>query len=185
MRCPPACAALLAAFLITSCGTGGHAGHAPPPTPVASASGFNGTDAAWLQLMIPMAGRALPMLDLGARRGSTPEVRELAASLAGAHRDELDRLRELRAAAGLPDVNVHEGHDMPGMATAARLDAMRGARGKAFDRLFLESVRAHLDQSVKVTRGERDSGADPRALAMAADLERTRTEQLKALSAVE
>lgn len=183
MRCFPAYAALLIALLTTACG--GQTGHSPTPPPETAASGFNGTDAAWLQLMIPMAERALPLLELGARRGSTPAVRELGASLAAAHRGELARLRALRVSAGLPGADVHAGHDMPGMTTAERLGALRAARGERFDRMFLERVRAHLDQSLKVTRGERDAGADPRALAAAADLEKTRTGQLRELSAAQ
>ena len=71
---------------------------------------------------------------------------------------------------------------MPGMVTASQLDAMRSADGKAFDGLFLRCLRDRLDQSVLVTRGERDAGADPRALTLAADLERARTTQLTRLN---
>jgi uncharacterized protein (DUF305 family) len=131
--------------------------------------------------MIPMIERTLPMLDLAERQAADPAVGRLASSLAIAHRAELARLTELRQAARLSDVNVHEGHDMPGMVTAAELDAMRSADGKAFDGLFLRCLRDHLDQSMLVTRGERGSGADPRALALAADLERSRTTQLARL----
>ncbi|MGN9780772.1 DUF305 domain-containing protein [Nonomuraea sp. ZG12] len=158
---------------------GGHP--TPAPTVSSPAGGFNGTDAAWVQLMIPMIERTLPMLDLAARQAADPAVGRLASSLATAHRAELARLTELRRAAGLSDVNVHEGHDMPGMVTASELDAMRSADGKAFDGLFLRFLRDHLDQSVLVTRGERGSGADPRALALATDVERSRTTQLARL----
>ncbi len=188
---------LLALLLaIAGCGPGEtpasgghHAAHTAPapttPAPAGSASptgGFNGTDAAWVQLMIPMIERTLPMLDLAERQAADPAVGRLAASLATAHRAELARLAELRRTAGLSDVNVHEGHDMPGMVTASQLDAMRSADGKAFDGLFLRCLRDHLDQSVLVTRGERDAGADPRALTLAADLERARTTQLTRLN---
>lgn len=170
---------------------GGHHASHPAPTPVGSSTapavgpsstgGFNGTDTAWVQLMIPMIERTLPMLDLAERQAADPAVGRLAASLATAHRAELARLAELRRTAGVSDANVHEGHDMPGMVTAAQLDAMRAADGKTFDELFLRCLRDHLDQSVLVTRGERGSGADPRALALAADLERSRTTQLARL----
>lgn len=182
---------LLLALLLTVAGCGApdeerapavgghHASHSVPSSPT---GGFNGTDTAWVQLMIPMIERTLPMLNLAERQAADPAVGRLAASLATAHRADLARLAELRQTAGLSDVNVHEGHDMPGMVTASQLDTMRSADGKAFDRLFLRCLRDHLDQSVLVTRGERGSGADPRALALAADLERSRTTQLTRLN---
>ncbi|NUR89461.1 MAG: DUF305 domain-containing protein, partial [Nonomuraea sp.] len=63
-----------------------HAHHVPAPTdaagprtaqPVASGS-VNPTDLAWLQLMIPMDERVLPLLDLGASRGHASAVGQLA-----------------------------------------------------------------------------------------------------------
>jgi uncharacterized protein (DUF305 family) len=158
-------------------------GHPPSPS-TAEASGFSPTDTAWLQLMIPMNERVLPVLDLAARDGSIAAVRKLGEELAAAHREELTHLRDLRSRAGVPDVNVHEGHDMPGMPTAAQLDALRAARGERFDRLFVAYVRAHLDQSLKVTRGELTAGTDPRALSAAEALADTRTAQLRSLARV-
>ncbi|MGA4991539.1 DUF305 domain-containing protein [Nonomuraea bangladeshensis] len=165
----------------------------------------NPTDVAWLQLMIPMDERVLPLLDLGASRSHTPAVGQLAARLRAAHVAELARLRaalhatalhttDLPAtgppstglhATELPAANPHAGHDMPGMITAAELARLRTAEGPAFDTLFTGHLRAHLRQSQSVTRSEQVSGADPGIKALAAAIERTRTTQLSALGAVE
>ncbi|MEV4547881.1 DUF305 domain-containing protein [Nonomuraea wenchangensis] len=182
--------------------------HVPAPTqaggprtahPVTSGS-VNPTDVAWLQLMIPMDERVLPLLDLGASRGHAPAVAQLAGRLRAAHVAELARLRaalhttalhttDLPAtglpATGLPADNPHAGHDMPGMITAAELARLRTAEGPAFDTLFTGHLRAHLRQSRSVTRSEQVSGADPDIKALAAAIERTRTAQLSALAAVE
>ncbi|MEZ7125789.1 DUF305 domain-containing protein [Nonomuraea sp. AD125B] len=181
--------------------------------PVTSGS-VNPTDVAWLQLMIPMDERVLPLLDLGASRSHAPAVGQLAARLRAAHVAELARLRAaLHATAlhttgppttgpptgppatalhttdlpatGLPATNPHAGHDMPGMITAAELARLRTAEGPAFDTLFTGHLRAHLRQSRSVTRSEQVSGADPGIKALAAAIERTRTTQLSALGAVE
>ncbi len=173
--------------------------------PVTSGS-VNPTDVAWLQLMIPMDERVLPLLDLGASRGHAPAVGQLAGRLRAAHVAELARLRAaLHAtggqpatgllatdlpttglpATGLPADNPHAGHDMPGMITAAELARLRTAEGPAFDTLFNGHLRAHLRQSRSVTRSEQISGADPGIKALAAAIERTRTTQLSALAAVE
>ncbi|MER7362764.1 DUF305 domain-containing protein [Nonomuraea wenchangensis] len=192
--------------------------HVPAPTqadgpriarPVTSGS-VNPTDIAWLQLMIPMDERVLPLLDLGTSRGHAPAVGQLAGRLRAAHVAELARLRaalhatDLPAtglpatglpatglpttglpATGLPADNPHAGHDMPGMITAAELARLRTAEGPAFDTLFAGHLRAHLRQSRSVTRSEQVSGADPGIKALAAAIERTRTTQLSALAAVE
>ncbi|MEU6795208.1 DUF305 domain-containing protein, partial [Nonomuraea wenchangensis] len=182
--------------------------HVPAPTqadgpqiahPVTSGS-VNPTDVAWLQLMIPMDERVLPLLDLGVSRGHAPAVAQLAGRLRAAHVTELARLRAaLHAttphataphaitphATGPPADNPHAGHDMPGMITAAELARLRTTEGPAFDTLFTGHLRAHLRQSRSVTRSEQVSGADPGIKALAAAIERIRTTQLSALGAVE
>ncbi|MGW5160108.1 DUF305 domain-containing protein, partial [Nonomuraea wenchangensis] len=162
--------------------------------PVTSGS-VNPTDVAWLQLMIPMDERVLPLLDLGASRGHAPAVAQLAGRLRAAHVAELARLRAALHTTGMPATGVpatgppadnpHAGHDMPGMITAAELARLRTAEGPAFDALFTGHLRAHLRQSRSVTRSEQVSGADPGIKALAAAIERIRTTQLSALGAVE
>ncbi|MGA5758923.1 DUF305 domain-containing protein [Nonomuraea bangladeshensis] len=211
-------AALMGGCLARGDSAARHAHDVPAPTqardpqiahPVTSAS-VNPTDVAWLQLMIPMDERVLPLLDLGASRSHTPAMGQLAARLRAAHVAELARLRAalhttalhttdlpatgppatgLRTTAlhatELPAANPHAGHDMPGMITAAELARLRTAEGPAFDTLFTGHLRAHLRQSQSVTRSEQVSGADPGIKALAAAIERTRTTQLSALGAVE
>ncbi|MFI6451580.1 DUF305 domain-containing protein [Streptosporangium amethystogenes] len=191
--------AILTLFLVsgpvTGCGAHSPAtapGHhhespapAAPTAPAAApAAGFNTTDTAWLQLMIPMDERTLPLLDLGAERGHDPAVRRLAARIRKTHLAELERLRETLGRTGLPATNVHEGHDMPGMATAADLAALRKATGPAFDRLFADRLREHLDQSAAVARSEQTAGADEGTRALAAAVERARAAQSDLLDGI-
>ncbi|KAB8189186.1 DUF305 domain-containing protein [Nonomuraea phyllanthi] len=168
-----------------------HAHHAPAEAagpraaqPVPSGS-VNPTDLAWLQLMIPMDERVLPLLDLGASRGHAPAVRRLARRLRTTYVVELAHLRAALHTTGLPADNPHAGHDMPGMVTAVELTRLRTAEGPAFDTLFTGHLRAHLSQSQSVTRSEQVSGADPGVKALAAAVERARANQLSALRSVE
>ncbi|WP_433236286.1 DUF305 domain-containing protein [Streptosporangium sp. CA-135522] len=159
--------------------------HGSPVRAAATASGgFNTTDTAWLQLMIPMNERVLPLLDLGAERGHDPAVRRLAARARNDHLTELERLRVMLTRTGLPPTNVHAGHDMPGMVTAADLTALRATGGAAFDRLFLDRLREHLQQSAMVSRSEQTAGADDDTRALAAAVERSRGAQLDLLGRV-
>lgn len=155
---------------------------APPAMAVTTASsGFNGTDIAWAQLMIAMNERAYPMLDLAGSRSSTPALSLLAGQIAARHRAEVARLRELLRQAAMPESNPHEGHDMPGMATAAQLDAMAGASGSAFERLFRASLGAHLEQSISLARSEQAAGQFPGVTDLASTVERDRSAELAEL----
>jgi uncharacterized protein (DUF305 family) len=174
------CAAALAVLL----GCGGEPG--PPAatsaapstsTTTAPASGFSVTDTAWLQLAIAMDERALEVLDLVPSRIRDPAVRELAERFAAEHRDELARLYALHARSGGPTTNPHEGHDMPGMATGQEVEALKGAGGADAERLFTGAMRAHIDQSIRLAQAEQRSGTEPAAKALAAEIERSRTDQ--------
>ncbi|MFF7253824.1 DUF305 domain-containing protein [Streptomyces microflavus] len=142
---------------------------APSPTASPSASSTP-TDAAWAQLMTPMNEKALALLTLAADRGTEPRLRAFATRLHSGQEAELGRLRPLLARMGLPDTDVHAGHDMPGMVTEADLEAARAAEGGAFDRLFLTGIRDHLRHSAQVSRSEITAGARADAKQLAADL---------------
>lgn len=158
-----------------SAGTGGRSGAQDAATPAPPV--FSTTDTAWLQLTVAMDERALAVLDLVHDRAADPAVVHLAAELTADHRDLLSRLRARLDVAGRPKANPHEGHDMPGMATAAQLAALGQASGAGFLRLFAEAMRAHLAQAVRLARAEQKSGTDPATKAIAVAIEKTRTTQ--------
>lgn len=142
---------------------------APSPTASRSASSTP-TDAAWAQLMTPMNEKALALLTLAADRATEPRLRAFATRLQSGQEAELGRLRPLLVRMGLPDTDVHAGHDMPGMVTEADLEAARAAEGAAFDRLFLTGIRDHLRHSAQVSRSEITAGARADAKQLAAAL---------------
>ncbi|MDQ7905573.1 DUF305 domain-containing protein [Phytohabitans sp. ZYX-F-186] len=173
-------------------GCGGSPDPAPPaplpattvPAAQAAAGGFSVTDTAWLQLAIAMDERALTVLDLVPARTTDPGLKDLARRLATEHRDELTRLRALHARSGGPTANPHEGHDMPGMATGETVKALRVATGTDAAYIFATAMRAHIDQSIRLAQAEQKSGSDPGAKALAADIERSRTDQRGRLDAL-
>lgn len=189
MKAARSTAALSLLLLLAGCsapaGTGPEA--APPaPAPSGSATTATGapadpTDAAWAQLMTPMNEQAVVLLTLAGQRAADPRVRRWAAGLRTAQSGELARLRPLLARMGLPDTNVHEGHDMPGMVTEPDLERARAVEGRAFDRVLMTLVREHLSQSAQVSRSEAKSGTRPDAKRLATALVSARKAELAEL----
>nr|MDT0662519.1 DUF305 domain-containing protein [Micromonospora sp. DSM 115978] len=161
---------------------GGDAAGGPSATEVAEGR-FSATDVAWLQLAFALDERALGVLGVASDRGD-PAVRRLAERIADGHRAEAGRFRALLDLAGAPATNPHDGHDMPGMATAVDLAAIRRATGPALTKLVRDSLRAHLEQSVHLARAEQSGGTEPRTQALAAAVERDRVRALDQLAAL-
>lgn len=182
-------AALLAVLLASGCGSA--AGTADPPAApstgpaTAAGAGFNGTDIAWVQLMIPMYEGLLPMLDLPAAQHADPGVVRLSAQVRDARRSELARLRVLRDLAGLPATNMHEGHDMPGMVSAEELSFISHSEGAQFLDVFIESMREHLDQCAQLAESEQKAGASQDVKALAGLVERSSRAGREQLSRLE
>ncbi|WP_248959811.1 DUF305 domain-containing protein [Sphaerisporangium perillae] len=192
--------AAVTALLVTRCVAAGSAAHsshlavqaqavqpipggAPAPA-IAPPDSFNATDIAWLHLMIPMTEQAVRLFDLALNKTSNPEIVSLSKTFGAAHRAELRRLHSLVDRSGVPYVNIHEGHNMPGMVTAADLEAINAADGAAFDRLFAEHARDFLRQSVLVVQGEQDEGGDADTKAFAATMAEAHAGELTRLKGV-
>ncbi|WP_166427378.1 DUF305 domain-containing protein [Nonomuraea mesophila] len=156
---------------------------APAPAPTSSES-FTTTDVAWLQLAEALHTRALPLLELAGDRAADPPLAGLAARLGEEHESERGRLRALLAQARVTGENPHEQHDMPGMPTAADLDALSGLRDEAFDRRFVTLLRAYLKQLALVADGEQNAGGAQQARELAAAMRREHTADLAELDRV-
>ncbi|GIJ48770.1 hypothetical protein Val02_56560 [Virgisporangium aliadipatigenens] len=170
-------------LVLVMCGAcGGPPPQAPPASasaaPSSSTTGLGGTDLAWTQLMIPMTAQAAALLDLVAARAGDAGFAAYAARLAPAYRQETERLRAFLAAAGVPETNEHEGHDLPGMVTATDLTALGAQSGGAFDASAAGQLREEMEQSVRLARSEQQAGRDAGCKAIAADIESARTRAL-------
>ncbi|MFE5943948.1 DUF305 domain-containing protein [Streptomyces sp. NPDC056480] len=166
--------ALLAVLLVTGCTT-------QPETGPPRAAAFNATDAAWIQLMIPMGERALLLTGLAPSRTADPALADLADRAGTRLKEEQARLRALLDLSGIPDTRPHEGHDMPGMVSRATLAGAKRATGREFDRILADSLRAHFTQSRTLCAGEQASGGAHEVKDLAAVIERSATEELARL----
>jgi uncharacterized protein (DUF305 family) len=154
-------------------------------TPSTSSSPeFTSTDSGWIQLVTPMDEQAEQLLSLATHHHSAPALTSWAADLAKEHRTELTQLRRLLHRMGLSDTNVHEGHDMPGMVTNADLEGAHRLTGTDFDRFVVREIRAHLEQSQRVSRSESQAGGSREARRLASRIADSRSGQLKTLSSL-
>jgi uncharacterized protein (DUF305 family) len=138
----------------------------------------NEADFAFVRMMIEHHAQALVMTDLAGDRAGDERVRRLAARVAAAQGPETEAmsawlLRNAGAAAD-SDGEAHGGHGtadaMPGMASEEQLDALRAARGAAFDALFVELMTAHHEGGVAMAEGVLAEGNDETVAQLATDL---------------
>ncbi|WIX99633.1 DUF305 domain-containing protein [Amycolatopsis mongoliensis] len=173
---------LVGAAVVATMGGCATTGPAPAAGP---ASPFNPTDVAWLQLVVPMTENALSAARLAPDHAASPAVRAAASSVAAPAEKLLVRLKAARDRAGLPAADVHSGHRMPGMITAADLVALRTGSGAEFDRRLVALLRAHAAQLVVLAKGEQTSGADAETQRLAGEVgaDGSRQEQVLANTA--
>jgi uncharacterized protein (DUF305 family) len=156
----------------------GPVGAGPSPS---MSSAFNATDAAWLQLMIALDEGGLRLVDAAAQRASDGALRSLVQDIGVSHRTELAELRRLGALANLPATNEHDGHEMPGMVTVARLAKIEALPGESFDQTVRETLREHLQQCVNLAGSEQKSGSEPETVRLAARIAEHHTAHLRRL----
>ncbi|MET8278548.1 DUF305 domain-containing protein [Micromonospora sp. NPDC005174] len=145
---------------------------------------LNGTDDAFIQLLLPMDDGVLALIDHLDTRPSAadPALRAVLGDIRTAHRAELVELRRLLAAGNVPEQNIHEGHQMPGMVTDDRLAELRAAPEAEVPSRAVGLLRAHLEQTVVLCRGEQNAGGSPEVKALAGRIQTTRAAELKALA---
>jgi hypothetical protein len=178
-------AALVALALALACVTSAEqsAGTRQSSTPVVTTA-FGGTDLAWTRLMIPMTAQVVTLLGLTAGRASDADLAGLATRLGADYRGDLLRLRTALARAGLAATNEHDGHDLPGMITAADLEIIGRRTGADFDALLAQHLREEMEQSVRLARSEQQAGQNGDCKMIAASIEMTRAASLDRLNAV-
>lgn len=145
-----------------------------------SRTGFTPDDVRFMRHMLVHHAQAVEMVELLRIHGADSTVRQLGERIALGQAAEMEQMRDWLAAREQPEMaaDLHAGHGghaahattppdvplMPGMLSPARMQALAAARGRAFDRLFLEGMIDHhqgaLDM-VDALMAEPDAGEDP------------------------
>jgi uncharacterized protein (DUF305 family) len=132
----------------------------PRPRPELVRQPYSTADVTFMQGMIPHHAQALVMCNMAKPNGASPQVQLLCERMSISQRDEIAMMRTWLRDRGqtvpAPDATHmtmdHGGmkHDMlmPGMLTDQELAALKKARGKDWDRLFLIGMIKHHEGAI-------------------------------------
>jgi len=124
-------------------------------------------DVMFLQMMIPHHEQAVEMSKLAAKNGASPEVQQLADTIAAAQGPEIDQMRAWldESGAGMMMGN-HAGH-MGGVLSADQMSQLADSQGADFDRLYLQGMMAHHAGAIAMAQDVIDNGENPTVIALA------------------
>ncbi|GAA4822699.1 hypothetical protein GCM10023201_05840 [Actinomycetospora corticicola] len=123
------------------------AGCAAAPAPTAAPAA---DDAGYASMMIPHHEQALELSALVAGRTTDPTVTDLAFRIDREQVEEVGQLQGFLNLRGAPAPAPMGA--MAGMADAATLDRLRASSGPAFDRLWLQTMVAHHEGALTMSR---------------------------------
>jgi uncharacterized protein (DUF305 family) len=177
-------AGLLAAGALAGCGTADDPPAAtgspspPPParmSPVPADAAYNAADVVFAQETLQHLRQAVRMAGLAKTRAQAPAVKQLAAK---ADKDRGDVvillekwLAEQRQPAPSTPPTVGQAGGKNGLATEAELATLAGAKGRPFDRLFLQMLIINNESATVLLKGQQWSGKAPELMAIAHKLQ--------------
>ncbi|PWS47702.1 DUF305 domain-containing protein [Streptomyces sp. ZEA17I] len=153
----------------------------------ASRDTANSADFRYAQMMIEHHAQALVMTGLVPDRASSTSVKNLAERISAGQKPEIGAMEGWLKRNGAEDRKQPEHHDhggMPGMATEAQLKELGAARGKAFDRLFLELMITHHQGAITMATEALSEGNDVFVEEMASDVVASQTVEINRMRAL-
>ncbi len=110
-----------------------------------------GSDAMFLQMMIPHHEQAVVMSDLALSTSKDADILKLAKQIKDAQAPEIIKMQGWLTDAGLRQDPGHSmGDGMGGMLSDSELSALKVSTGKAFDKLFLAGMIAHHEGAIQM-----------------------------------
>ena len=160
--------AVIGVFLLSGCATSEQAN-----------SEFSPSDINFAEMMIPHHEQAIEMSEIAFKNTMNSEVLQLAQEIKEARAPEIDLMKSWSGV----KVSTHAGHMMDGMLSEDELDALRGATGAEFDRLFLQGMIKHHQGAIEMAMDVKNSNSMVVAELSAAiitqqEIEITRMEEL-------
>lgn len=139
----------------------------------------NSADVRYVRMMIQHHAQALVLTRLVPSRSGSAAVKRLAERITAAQQPEIGAMKGWLSRHGRTE--QADGHDhgaMPGMATAAQLEQLRAAKGKAFDQLFLKLMITHHQGAVSMATEVLSEGNNVQVEEMADDVVAQQTTEI-------
>lgn len=145
----------------------------------------NSADVSYARMMIQHHAQALEMTELVPKQAESGQVKKLAERISAAQGPEIKAMEGWLETHGAKVAG--DGHDhsaMPGMATEAQLKELRGARGKAFDQLFLTLMITHHEGAISMATDVKSEGNNVLIEEMADDVVAQQTSEITRMRAM-
>lgn len=145
----------------------------------------NSADVSYARMMIQHHAQALEMTELVPKQAESGQVKKLAERISAAQGPEIKAMEGWLVTHG--EKVAGGGHDhsaMPGMATEAQLKELRGARGKAFDQLFLTLMITHHEGAISMATDVKSEGNNVLVEEMADDVVAQQTSEITRMRAM-
>lgn len=140
----------------------GHVMHDLPPVTLPQGSLVTEADVRFMQMMIGHHAQAVYMTRMAEAAGASDRVLKLATKIDLSQAGEIALMQGWLVDHGqfAPDTDSWRRMSMPGMLTATQLEQLGAARGRDFDRLFLQLMIKHHEGAIQmVTELLRSPGA--------------------------
>lgn len=128
---------LISALLLSGCATSSP-----------SNSEYSSDDIAFAEQMIPHHEQAIEMSEIALLNTTNPDVLQLAQEIKDAQSPEIELMKSWTGV----KASTHAGHMMDGMLSQSELSELRQAKGKEFDRLFLQGMIKHHQGAIEMAQ---------------------------------
>ena len=116
-----------------------------------STATYTGADVMFLQMMIPHHQQAIDISNIALKTSKDSELLALARTIIKAQTSEILQMKSWLQDAGVTTDMGHSMSGMGGMLDDTKLSDLSAARGKTFDRLWLEGMVGHHDGAIHMT----------------------------------
>jgi uncharacterized protein (DUF305 family) len=146
----------------------------PPP---------NDADRKYVAMMIVHHEQALAMTRFAPDRAENATVKGLADRIRYSQEPEIGAMKQWQRTFNAADAHSDHG-SMPGMATQDQLNALGAARGKDFDRMFLELMIKHHEGAIAMATDVKGAGSNVQVEEMADDVIAVQTDEINRMKAL-
>jgi len=132
-------------------------------------------DVEFLDMMMLHHEHGIAMARQAEQKATLPRVKEFAAKTAADQQQDMEKMREMRARL-FPNVSKADKMRMGAKPMTTRqmnrmaqvhMQKLEAARGKAFDHVFLDTMKKHHEMALAMSRNEVEKGQQPEVKDMA------------------